>query len=88
MYSMFCLISIIFFVNSIKLQNLFQDIHPFIEDDRETVDNNKKSKDKFMLIPSIGYELHNRPGKFTLIVNGWYYEPLKPGNVLLYCRQN
>ena len=32
-----------------------------------------------MLIPSIGYEINDKSGKFNFILNGWYYEPLKPG---------
>ncbi len=66
---MFRLIFLIFVVDSVAVRHQFQDDHPFIKDD-------KKTKDKFMLIPSIGYEINDEPGKFILILNGWYYEPL------------
>jgi len=74
MYSIFCLIFLIFVVDTVK----FEDEHPFITDD----DNVKNHEDKFMLIPSIGYEMNDKSGKFTLILNGWYYERLNSSRFL------
>ncbi|CAF4066318.1 unnamed protein product [Adineta steineri] len=77
MYFMFCLVVIIFVVDSITVKHQFKDHHPFTIDNN-TLKSNGKSLDKFMLIPSIGYESNNEPDMFTIIVNGWYYEPLNP----------
>ncbi len=78
MYFMFCLIFIIFVDDSATVRHQFQDDHPFIKDD-DNLKSNQKNKDKFMLIPSIAYEMENKPNTFTCILNGWYYEPLNPG---------
>jgi hypothetical protein len=80
---MFCLIFLTFVVNSVSIRHQFEDEHPFITDDDEA-ESNKKNHDKFMLIPSIGYEMNNKPGKFTLILNGWYYEPLASSRFCKY----
>ncbi|UJR21916.1 hypothetical protein I4U23_024986 [Adineta vaga] len=58
-----------FFIDdSVTVRHQFEDNHPFISDAKVS-----KNKDKFMLIPSIGFENDNQ---FTMIMNGWYYEPL------------
>jgi len=66
---MFYLIFFIFVVNSVTIRQQTEDEHPFIIDD-------ENKSDKFMLIPSIGYEINDQPGEFNLILNGWYYKPL------------
>jgi hypothetical protein len=71
---MFGLIFLIFVIDSVIIRHQFEDEHPFITDD--DVKSDEKSQDKFMLIPSIGYQINDKPGKFTLILNGWYYERL------------
>jgi hypothetical protein len=78
MYSLFGLIFILYVVDSVTIRHQFQDNHPFTIDDAK-VQSEGKNPDKFMLIPSIGYEINDKPGKFTLILNGWYYEPLDSG---------
>lgn len=69
MFSKFGFIFFIFAVDSIRLRRQLEDEHRFTSDD----DDDEK---KFMLIPSIGYEINDNPGKFNLILNGWYYKPL------------
>ena len=74
MYFMFCLV---FLASVLQLTTNGQkvevhDEHPFIGDDM------KRVNDKFMLIPSVGYESADRPGKFTLFLTGWYYEAVEP----------
>jgi hypothetical protein len=81
MYYMFCLIFILFVDDGVAVIHQFEDDHPFVKDD-ESVNNDEKNQDKFMLIPSIGYEMNNQPGKFTLILNGWFYEPMASGDLL------
>jgi hypothetical protein len=75
---MFCFIFLIFVVDCTHVRHQFEDDHPFITDDDDSVKNDEKNHDKFMLIPSIGYEMMDKSGKFLLILNGWYYEPLNP----------
>ncbi|CAF0960752.1 unnamed protein product [Rotaria sordida] len=78
MYCILRLIFIIFFVDSIKISHLFQDKNPFTTNKNDT-DSSGNPKKKFMLIPSIGYEMNDKPGKFTFILNGWYYKPVDSG---------
>ncbi|CAF1380202.1 unnamed protein product [Rotaria magnacalcarata] len=49
--------------------HIFQDNNPFTT-------NDSKIKEKFMLIPSIGYELDKKQGNATLAFDGWYYRSL------------
>ncbi|CAF4222526.1 unnamed protein product, partial [Rotaria sordida] len=62
----------------IKISHLFQDKNPFTTNKNDT-DSSGNPKKKFMLIPSIGYEMNDKPGKFTFILNGWYYKPVDSG---------
>jgi len=78
---MFCLFFLIFVVDTVIIKDQFEDEHPFITDD-DNIKNDDKIKDKFMLIPSIGYEMNDKSGKFTLILNGWYYERLNSSRFL------
>lgn len=74
---MFCLIFLIFVFDQCVIRtHQIDDEQPFITDDNKVID-------KFMLIPSIGYELNDKPGKFNLIINGWYYEPLNSSRFYL-----
>lgn len=50
------------------------DEHPFFDDDD---DDTKEGNDKFMLIPSLGFESEDKPGKYSLFLSGWYHEPLE-----------
>ncbi len=70
MYFMFCLIFLIIVVDTVTIRHQFDDDHPFVTDTKD------KKHHKFMLIPSIGFEMDDKPNQFTLILNGWYYEPL------------
>jgi hypothetical protein len=87
MHFVFRLIFIIFLVDSATVRHQFQDDHPFTTDD-DSVNSDEKNKDKFMLIPSIAYEMNDKPGTFTCILNGWYYEPLTPGEFLCDKKKN
>ena len=69
MYSIFGFILLLVIVDSIvAVRHQLDDDDPFIVDAKEKV------HDKFMLIPSIGFETND--GGYTLLLNGWHYEPL------------
>ena len=81
MYLLLCLV----FLPSILVWTIegreheLNDEHPFVGD------GVKNHNEKFMLIPSIGFESEDEPEKFTLFLNGWYYEALNPSRDS--CRQ-
>jgi hypothetical protein len=65
---MFGFILLITIVDIVAVRHQLDDDHPF------TTDMKKIKHDKFMLIPSMGFQNNSQ---FILQLNGWYYEPLK-----------
>ena len=74
-YSMFCfmILSFVFELTTEEFISLAQ--LSFISEDE--VEGNEQHQNKFMLIPSIGFERNEIPGLYNVLVSGWYSEPLK-----------
>ena len=79
-YTLFCSALFNFSVHA-GLKQLIKDAHPFINTAIDAMGLGAQQGEKFMLIPSLGYESKDKPGKFEVVVHGWLYQPLASSEI-------
>jgi hypothetical protein len=82
-YSLLCSALFEFSVHA-GFKHFIQDAHPFINGVMDVMGLGVQAGEKFMLIPSLGYESEVKPDKFEIIVWGWLYQPIESSEIFSF----